>query len=467
MPLENVRAGKYQIMPAMTQEEYDLLKEDIRSNGVLEAIVFDQDGAIVDGHHRFEAWGDLMDEGHNVEMFPRIDLNFATAEDRVAYSISKNLKRRHMTREQRQELAYRLRMPPHSMTMTKIATMLGVSVKTIWWDLEELPDDAKKELEEVQQVVGQDGKVYPTHQIRIGDQAYVSPDKSVKQMHQQVKGVDAAPVTETKREEVQRKWEVKVGQVWEIPSKSAPGTSHRVGCGDSRDLSFVADVFGTGGASLLLTDPPYGVNYVGKTKDKLELDNDDKVGLEQLLLDAFGVAANFVEESSPFYICHPPGPLSWVFGDVLRALEWRMHETLVWVKQTMVLGHSDYHLRHEPIYYGWLPGSGRPGRGTPLDQGGKWYGDDSQTSTLFFDRPARSEEHPTMKPTDLIVKCLQNSSGFQNGVYDPFVGSGSVVAACEQVGRVAYAIDIDPENIALTLDRMVAMGLTPKLIGQE
>jgi DNA modification methylase len=72
-----------------------------------------------------------------------------------------------------------------------------------------------------------------------------------------------------------------------------------------------------------------------------------------------------------------------------------------------------------------------------------------------------------MKPTDLIVKCLQNSSGFQNGVYDPFVGSGSVVAACEQVGRVAYAIDIDPENIALTLDRMVAMGLTPKLIGQE
>lgn len=463
MPLDQVQQHKFQIMPSMTEEQYQSLKDDIRANGVLDPIDFDQDGCIIDGTHRFEIWSDLIEEGVDMDMFPRRDLTFATEFDRLAYSLSKNLQRRHMTPAQRQELAIKLRKPPYSWTMQRIAEQLRVSVKTIWYDLDYADDATKAELAELNSVVGVDGKVYPTTKMQVSVPVYVSAEKSERQLNAGVQGALAVE-GDTKREQLQEKWRVQPNQLWVIPSKSASGASHRVMCGDATDWqSCVSVLFDGHSASMLWTDPPYGVKYVGKTQDALTLESDNEEGLEQLLKQAFTHAMLAVAESSPFYICHPPGPISWIFGDVLRALNWRMHETLVWVKDSMVLGHSDYHLKHEPIYYGWLPGAvGRPGRGSGADS--KWYGNDAQVSVFEVPRPKRSDTHPTMKPTELIVKHILNSSAYGAVIYDPFWGSGSTACAAEQVGRVCYAVEIDPESVAVGLDRLSLMGLEPRLV---
>ena len=127
------------------------------------------------------------------------------------------------------------------------------------------------------------------------------------------------------------------------------------------------------------------------------------------------------------------------FAEQFLAVGWRLHQTLVWVKDTMVLGHSDYHYRHEPILYGYKPGEGRSGRG-----GKHWYGDNAQASVLEVPRPKASREHPTSKPVELVTICLRNSTKRKQTVYEPFMGSGSTLIACEQMGRACYGLEIDP-----------------------
>jgi len=130
---------------------------------------------------------------------------------------------------------------------------------------------------------------------------------------------------------------------------------------------------------------------------------------------------------------------------------WRYHQEIVWRKDQMVLGHSDYQYIHEPLLYGYLPGRGRPGRGSHV--GTRWFGDHSQVSVIDCPRPKRSEEHPTMKPVALIERCLHNSSRPGSNVLDPFGGSGSTLIACEQAGRVAYLCEIDPRYVDVTCRR--------------
>jgi DNA modification methylase len=136
------------------------------------------------------------------------------------------------------------------------------------------------------------------------------------------------------------------------------------------------------------------------------------------------------------------------FGRIFLERGWRLHETLVWVKDSMVLGHSDYHYRHEPILFGYTQGGGKRGRGAR-----GWYGDNSQTSVLEFARPKASPEHPTCKPVDLIERCLLNSSATAASVYDPFAGSGSTLIACENLGRSCYATELDRGYCDVIIDR--------------
>ena len=124
----------------------------------------------------------------------------------------------------------------------------------------------------------------------------------------------------------------------------------------------------------------------------------------------------------------------------------------------MVLGHSDYHYAHEPVLYGYTPAqSGRRGRG-----GDGWYGDNAQTSVFEVARPKASEEHPTMKPVELVAAMVRNSAPPAGLVYEPFSGSGSTIAACEATGRVCCAIELDPKYVAVALERMSASGLQPE-----
>jgi len=136
------------------------------------------------------------------------------------------------------------------------------------------------------------------------------------------------------------------------------------------------------------------------------------------------------------------GPAGTAFRRALEAAGWRLGQGLVWVKDSIVLGHSDYHYQHEDILFGHKPGPGRSGRGRHA--GTRWYGGNDQSSVLFADRPKRSADHPTSKPVDLLGRLLRNSTRSGDVVLDPFAGSGSTLIACEQLGRCCVAVELDP-----------------------
>ena len=223
---------------------------------------------------------------------------------------------------------------------------------------------------------------------------------------------------------------------------------HRLLCGDATDRNAVATLMDGQTATCMWTDPPYGVDYVGKTKDGLTIENDGPDGLAQLLAGSFAAADDALVEGAPIYVAHPAGRLSVVFADAFIGQGWRLHQTLIWAKDTIVLGHSDYHYKHEPLLYGYKLGQGRLGRG-----GSGWFGDNAQASVLEVPRPKASPDHPTSKPVELLTICLRNSSKREAVVLDPFLGSGSTLIACEQLGRRCFGLEIDPRYCDVVVHR--------------
>lgn len=229
---------------------------------------------------------------------------------------------------------------------------------------------------------------------------------------------------------------------------------HRVLCGDARKPQDVALAVGGRTVALLWTDPPYGVDYVGKTKDALKIAHDDPEGLPLLLSTAFRTLDAVMAPGTPFYIAHPAGPLSVAFGQAILEMGWRLHQTLVWVKDSMVLGHSDYHYRHEPVLYGWKVGAEHP-----------WRGDRAQTSVFEVARPKASPDHPTAKPVKLIAAMLANSSRAGELVLDPFLGSGTTLMACEEMGRCCAGLELEPRYVDVAVMRWhKAAGKEPLLV---
>jgi DNA modification methylase/predicted nucleic acid-binding protein len=263
-------------------------------------------------------------------------------------------------------------------------------------------------------------------------------EKLIRAVHGDVGTLEDDVPTAT--DELLAKWNVRPGQLWRIGE-------HRLICGDATKASDAARLFGIEQAKWMWTDPPYGVDYVGKTKDALTIKNDGSSGLGELLGAAFRNADGVLDDGAPIYVCHPAGPISLEFGGQFVAAGWKFHETLVWVKDSMVLGHSDYHYKHEPILYGWK-GKNRT-----------WYGDRSQTTVLEIARPKRSELHPTMKPLALVEHCLRNSTKAGDVGYEPFGGSGTTFVAAAQMGRRCYGVEIDPRYCAVILERLAALGL--------
>ena len=223
------------------------------------------------------------------------------------------------------------------------------------------------------------------------------------------------------------------GEVYELGS-------HRLACGDSTDAAAWAALLLSERLQAVWTDPPYGVSYVGKTADALTIENDrvSDQGLAELLRGSLGAAMEHSEPGAPYYVAAPAGPKGMPFAQVLHSLG-LFRQRLIWVKDAFVLGHSDYHYRHEDIYYGFVPAKGRLGRG-----GKGWYGDNAQQSVFEVPRPKRSTEHPTMKPVALIQQQLENSSQHGWLVGDPFGGSGSTLIAAAASGRRARLLELDP-----------------------
>lgn len=227
--------------------------------------------------------------------------------------------------------------------------------------------------------------------------------------------------------------------------------NHRLLCGDSTQLESWSTVLCDGERlQAVWTDPPYGVKYVGKTADALTIENDDldNDGLERFLSDALGGGLSVCEPGAAWYVAAPAGPRGVPFAVVTLRLG-VFRQRLVWVKDRFVLGHSDYHYRHEDIYFGYAPGAtGRRGRG-----GDGWFGDNAQDTVLDVPRPSANRDHPTMKPVALVARCLSNSTRPGWLVGEPFGGSGTTLIACEQLDRACRAIELDPHYCDVIVSR--------------
>ncbi len=237
--------------------------------------------------------------------------------------------------------------------------------------------------------------------------------------------------------------------------------THRLVCGDATNRDDVQKVLGGARVGAVITDPPYGVSCVGKTADALTITGDGAAGLQQLLSRSLRLAFEFCIEGGAWYVAAPAGLQFFDFAFVLKSLGvWR--QTLVWAKQSIVMGHSDYHYQHEAVFYGHRPGgSPAPVPELPADceyrEGHEavFYGwhpggphaappDRKQSTLWYFDRPSASRQHPTMKPVKLMAKMLENSTAEGTLVYDPFLGSGSTLIAADQLGRRVVGLELDP-----------------------
>lgn len=209
---------------------------------------------------------------------------------------------------------------------------------------------------------------------------------------------------------------------------------HRLLCGDSTKAEDVARLMDGNRADLMLTDPPYNVDYTGKTKDALKVANDSMgdTDFRKFLVACFAAAFDTMKPGASFYVFHADSE-GYNFRGAVRDCGQAVRQCLIWQKDVMVFGRQDYQWQHEPCLYGWKEGAAHG-----------WYSDRKQTTLLRFDRPKRSEEHPTMKPVAMFAYLMGNSTAPQGLAYDPFLGSGTTLVAAEQLGRKCYGMEISP-----------------------
>lgn len=247
--------------------------------------------------------------------------------------------------------------------------------------------------------------------------------------------------------ELTMKWGVELGQVWQLGD-------HRVMCGDSTKEEDVARLMDEQRADLMLTDPPYNIDYTGKTKDALKVANDSmgEDDFRQFLVSCFKAGFQILKPGASYYIFHSDSETYNLYGAV-KDCQQLVRQCLIWTKDALVMGRRDYQQQHEPCLYGWKEGASHG-----------WYSDRKQTTLLRFDRPKRSEQHPTMKPVAMFAYLMGNSTAPQGLTYDPFLGSGTTLIAAEQLGRKCYGMEISPDYVAVILQRWADFtGKTPEL----
>jgi DNA modification methylase len=232
----------------------------------------------------------------------------------------------------------------------------------------------------------------------------------------------------------------KLGDVWLLGK-------HRLVCGDATKPEDYQKLLNGETVDLVWTDPPYGVAIVGGNradtekerlaKGGLTIENDDlnHAQLTDFLRITFTIIRDQTKKGACWYVAAPSGNLFQCFSIPLTELEIWKH-TLVWVKDSLVMGRADYHYRHESIFYGWTQGAAHQ---PPPDR--------KQDTVWEIARPKANKEHPTMKPIELITRAINNSSNINHIVLDPFGGSGSTLIAAEQTNRVARLLELDPKYV--------------------
>ena len=216
---------------------------------------------------------------------------------------------------------------------------------------------------------------------------------------------------------------------------------HRLMCGDATDINDVEKLMDGALADILVTDPPYNVDYEGGTSDKLTIQNDKQEdgAFLDFLAEAFYCANTAMKPGAAFYIWHADSE-GYNFRSACKHVGWDIRQCLIWNKDSLVMGRQDYQWKHEPCLYGWKEGAAHT-----------WNSDRKQTTVIDFDRPKRNDIHPTMKPIGLFD--YQNSSLRGDLVLDTFGGSGTAIMACEQDDRTCYTMELDPRYVDAIIDR--------------
>lgn len=194
---------------------------------------------------------------------------------------------------------------------------------------------------------------------------------------------------------------------------------------------------------LFITDPPYNVNYEGKTKDKLKIQNDSMNNNEfrEFLQKAFLTANEVMKCGAVFYIWHAESE-GYNFRGACDDVGWTVRQCLIWNKNTMVMGRQDYQWKHEPCLYGWKDGASH-----------LWSSDRKQTTVIDIAKPLRNDLHPTMKPIALFDYQIKNNTKGGDIVLDLFGSSGTTIMACEQNGRKCYMMELDPKYCDVIIRR--------------
>lgn len=229
---------------------------------------------------------------------------------------------------------------------------------------------------------------------------------------------------------------VEKGDVWTVGR-------HRLMCGDATSSEDVSTLMGNTKANLILTDPPYGVSF--KSSSGLTIQNDSMKNEEfyNFLLASFKCMAEHLENGGSAYVFHADTE-GLNFRKAFIDAGFHLAGCCIWVKDSLVLGRSDYQWQHEPVLYGFMQNGKH-----------KWYSDRKQTTIWNFDKPKRNANHPTSKPLDLLSYPIGNSTQENGVVIDTFGGSGSTMMACEQMNRICYMMELDEKYASVILRRYV------------
>lgn len=269
---------------------------------------------------------------------------------------------------------------------------------------------------------------------------------------------DEAAALDENIPEVQENPVSRTGDIWIMGE-------HRLLCGDSTSEADMKKLMAGELADMVFTDPPYNVNYGDTAKDKLRSKGGAKAGRKIMNdnlgddFEAFLTAAcknMLAHTKGALYICMSSSELD-TLQSAFRNAGGKWSTFIIWAKNTFTLGRSDYQRQYEPILYGWKDGNDR-----------YWCGARDQGDVWFYNKPQKNDLHPTMKPVDLVVRGIKNSSKTLDIVLDPFGGSGSTLIAAEHTGRQARLIELDPKYVDVIVRRWQEMtGLQATLSGTD
>lgn len=217
---------------------------------------------------------------------------------------------------------------------------------------------------------------------------------------------------------------------------------HRLVCGDSTKADTYTALMDGKAANLVVTDPPYNVNYEGSA-GKIKNDNMENDKFYQFLFDAFSNMEKVMANDASIYVFHADTE-GLNFRKAFSDAGFYLSGTCIWKKQSLVLGRSPYQWQHEPVLYGWK----KKGKH-------QWYTGRKESTIWEFDKPKKNADHPTMKPVPLIAYPIKNSSMTNSIVLDPFGGSGSTLIACEQTNRICHTIELDEKFCDVIVKRYI------------